>query len=932
MLPVRGPWGGPALGESFFIAALALLFCVLAAGGSVWQCQRQGALLSGYTPIDGGVSDLDAPPLLTEGEDSGGRTDGSALFLRLCEVCNESVLVVRRQAPAGARRQTGCPVSPGATTRFPGKSAPPAVCLYSGWQGEKPAPDWGAAAWGVGTILALRPTPFLSSPSEQKGLLSLVLTLISTPPRDGGECFCPGPATQNFLGALSSGQAVSQANGGWGAVMLKVTPVWDTNGLPLWRGLDRPLAMACYPVTLILPELCCRKRDFIHTPGAGQWAPGAAGRYPEGSEVYLVLHLGSLPSLHLDLCFLFSLRIQKAAVVLDPCAAITSQQALRFISLHQGFLVLPNSVSLLGSSLGGVSGGHADPCVGSALGGLRGAQYEFSVLRQSPGVFATECVRLPAGPPPPRVAMAKLDTLPALSDPATSPSRQGSMGSVGSGVAGEQEFAMKSVGTRTQPGAARPGPRRCTTEDRAFSAERAPVSNALASTSHINRLGTAGGYDKPGCQNGLSASDSGRSSSGKSSSSCQRLSHLSDAPPLRPSPSSDDIIQDLEDRLWEKEQEVLHMRRNLDQSEAAIVQVFEEKQRVWEREMEELRQNYANKLQQVSRKAQRTQQTLQLQISRLQQDKRRLQEELAALLAQREELERKCLDYKKEQADILPRLEETKWEVCQKVGEISLLKQQLRESQAEVAQRAGEMVALRGQLKELSGQLREREEAVLGLKDSYSSKSLALERCEGELQRTLAEVSLLRDKLGVFEAEVLGLKQALGELGGAGRAAVPSSPSPPDGPPPPQADALLSLQSDEAKAQRQAEAGGLRRQLERLQGELRLERQQRERQALSFAKERHTWQGEKERVLNSPRPGAGRPVSSGSSRRRSSRPVPGQGTAGEAAAGLRGAQRGWAARTAPIRGQRNWHRRSAGTLELIHLLTLSPLLAPGLTG
>ena len=61
----------------------------------------------------------------------------------------------------------------------------------------------------------------------------------------------------------------------------------------------------------------------------------------------------------------------------------------------------------------------------------------------------------------------------------------------------------------------------------------------------------------PSSQNGLSASDSGRSSSGKSSSSYQRLSHMSDAPaPLRPSPSSDDIIQDLEDRLWEKEQEV----------------------------------------------------------------------------------------------------------------------------------------------------------------------------------------------------------------------------------------------------------------------------------------------------------------------------------------------------------------------------------------
>ncbi|KAG9334732.1 hypothetical protein JZ751_006569 [Albula glossodonta] len=519
-----------------------------------------------------------------------------------------------------------------------------------------------------------------------------------------------------------------------------------------------------------------------------------------------------------------------------------------------------------------------------------------------------------------------------------------------------------------------------------------------ASTSHINRLGTAAAppaapLEKPGYQNGLCASDSGRSSSGKSSSSYQRLSHLGDAPPpLRPSPSSDDIIQDLEDRLWEKEQEVLHMRRNLDQSEAAIVQVFEEKQRVWEREMEELRQNYAARLAQVSRRAQRMQQALQAQIARLQQDKRRLQDEIAALLAHREELERKCLDYRKEQADILPRLEETKWEVrrgredrfclervCQKAGEISLLKQQLRESQGEVTQRAGEMVALRGQLKEVSAQLREREELVLGLKDSYSSKSLKLEHCQGELQRTLTEVALLREKLGGFEAEVLGLKQALGELSGGGASAgsgargvswaeLPSPGGSSGSAPPTSPDTLLSLQSDEAKAQRQEaqrqeaqrqeaqrqeaqrqeaqrqeaqrqeaqrqeaqrqeaqrqeaqrqeaqrqeaqrqeaqrqeaqrqeaqrqeverqeaerreaerreaelreaelreaerreaekqeaerreaelqESGELRRQLELLQGELRLERQQRQRQSLSFAQERHIWQDEKERVL-----------------------------------------------------------------------------------
>ncbi|XP_051751001.1 leucine zipper putative tumor suppressor 3 isoform X1 [Ctenopharyngodon idella] len=395
-----------------------------------------------------------------------------------------------------------------------------------------------------------------------------------------------------------------------------------------------------------------------------------------------------------------------------------------------------------------------------------------------------------------------------------------------------------------------------------------------ASTSHINRLGTVAldKLDKPGYQNGLSASDSGRSSSGKSSSSYQRLSHLSDAPaPLRPSPSSDDVIQDLEDRLWEREQEVskvIHMRRNLDQSEAAIVQVFEEKQRVWEREMEDLRQNYAGRLQQVTRRAQRSQQALQAQISRLQQDKRRLQDEMTLLLAQREELEKKCLDFRKEQADILPRLEETKWEVCQKAGEISLLKQQLRESQGEVTQRAGEMVALRGQLKDLNGQLREREEAEISLKESFCTKTLELERCEAELQTMLAEVTVLRDKLSAFETEVTRLKKALSELSSSSsRSSEPSLSdmgqlvasrsrehllSPPETPTSlpalPAPDRLLTLQSDDSKVQWQ-ESGDLRRQLERLQGELRLERQQRERQALTFAQERQTWQDEKERVL-----------------------------------------------------------------------------------
>lgn len=127
---------------------------------------------------------------------------------------------------------------------------------------------------------------------------------------------------------------------------------------------------------------------------------------------------------------------------------------------------------------------------------------------------------------------------------------------------------------------------------------------------------------------------------------------------------------------------------------------------------------------------------------------------------------------------------------------------------------------------------------------------------------------MLRDKLSAFETEVTRLKKALSELSSSSsRSSEPSLSdmgqlvasrsrehllSPPETPTSlpalPAPDRLLTLQSDDSKVQWQ-ESGDLRRQLERLQGELRLERQQRERQALTFAQERQTWQDEKERVL-----------------------------------------------------------------------------------
>lgn len=87
------------------------------------------------------------------------------------------------------------------------------------------------------------------------------------------------------------------------------------------------------------------------------------------------------------------------------------------------------------------------------------------------------------------------------------------------------------------------------------------------------------------------------------------------------------------------------------------MQVFEGKQRLWEKEVEELKQLYAAKLRQVTQHAQRSQRSLQLQLYKAQQEKNRLQEEFDSL--KRENSHEAGAMIKRTS----PTLEETQWEV-----------------------------------------------------------------------------------------------------------------------------------------------------------------------------------------------------------------------------------------------------------------------------
>ncbi|XP_019361567.1 PREDICTED: NEDD4-binding protein 3 [Gavialis gangeticus] len=281
----------------------------------------------------------------------------------------------------------------------------------------------------------------------------------------------------------------------------------------------------------------------------------------------------------------------------------------------------------------------------------------------------------------------------------------------------------------------------------------------------------------------------------KSTATLSRLqSPREPPPPYEFTFSLEDVVKQLEDRLQEKGGELRQLKRSLSETEDPFTQVFEDKQRLWMDELDELKQMYVAKLQQVTQQAQRSQRALQLQLYKAQQEKKRLQEELSLHQCQSEELRLRPLPPDRAS----PKLEEAKWEVCQKAAEISLLKQQLRDSQEEIAQKLSEILSLKTQLREARAEVQARDSQLAQLADAF-----------------------------------------------------PGSPEPGGDAPMPLCQDLSGCETDDSKCRGLVGEGvePLERQLEWLWEELLQERRQGQLQAMDFELERKTWQEEKEKVL-----------------------------------------------------------------------------------
>ncbi|KDR08635.1 Leucine zipper putative tumor suppressor 2-like protein [Zootermopsis nevadensis] len=237
---------------------------------------------------------------------------------------------------------------------------------------------------------------------------------------------------------------------------------------------------------------------------------------------------------------------------------------------------------------------------------------------------------------------------------------------------------------------------------------------------------------------------------------------------LTPSPS-DSGVAELEAALRDRDSELAYLRQTMEHNEQVIFRVYQEKERLWERELRRMKTVHENRLRAGAQKALRLEQMLMMQTYQLQQDKNRLREEAERATREVGEL--------RQEVDLLRgRLEETEWGLCQKTGELSLLKAQLKDSQGEQTTKGHELLHLRGQSRELKTELErhEAEATVLRRQMKERDEEIArLQRLIAELEETNLGSKRRQDdsdsEVLRLETEISRLKEQFVEVGSASK-------------------------------------------------------------------------------------------------------------------------------------------------------------------
>lgn len=195
---------------------------------------------------------------------------------------------------------------------------------------------------------------------------------------------------------------------------------------------------------------------------------------------------------------------------------------------------------------------------------------------------------------------------------------------------------------------------------------------------------------------------------------------------LTPSPS-DSGVSELEAALRDRDSELAYLRQTMEHNEQVIFRVYQEKEKVWERELRRIKSIYETRLRTAAQKSLKLEQMLMMQQYQLQQDKKRLCNE-----QQRANLHTERL---RQETNLLrARLEQTEWNLCEKTGEISLLKCQMKDFQSEQTNKCQELLLLRNDYREMRERLNDYETELVDLRKTNREKDEHIQHLQEELR------------------------------------------------------------------------------------------------------------------------------------------------------------------------------------------------------
>jgi len=240
-----------------------------------------------------------------------------------------------------------------------------------------------------------------------------------------------------------------------------------------------------------------------------------------------------------------------------------------------------------------------------------------------------------------------------------------------------------------------------------------------------------------------------------------------------PSPS-DSAVGDLETVLKEKDNEIIYLRETMEQNEQVIFKVYEEKERVWERELRKIKGLYENRLKANQQKASKMEQALMNQTLQVQNEKRKLEAELEVIQKTKAELSketnsleselcslRKMFDFQMDGTGISGRESDSMIKPISKVGEMMV---QVGEIRRYLEVRTAECEDLKADNKVMQDEiinlqtLLDLDNEECKLKEISAQKEVIIDRDKTieELQRSLKEADISNE---ILAGEVDQFKQ-----------------------------------------------------------------------------------------------------------------------------------------------------------------------------